>query len=52
MMGNFNKSDNILSFYTNGKVIGDILLKKKQIGKMPVIADTLDDQFVKVLQAD
>jgi NitT/TauT family transport system substrate-binding protein len=52
MMGNFNKSDNILSFYTNGKVIGDILLKKKQISKMPVLADTLDDQFVKSLQAD
>jgi NitT/TauT family transport system substrate-binding protein len=48
-MGNFEKSDNILSFYSNGKVIGDILLKKGQIDKMPGIEGTLDDQFVKTL---
>lgn len=49
MMDNFNKSSSIKSFYTNGKVIGDILLKKGQIKKMPALADTLDDQFVKAL---
>lgn len=49
MMGNFEKSDNILSFYTNGKMIGEILLEKKQIEKMPAIDSTLDDQFVKAL---
>jgi NitT/TauT family transport system substrate-binding protein len=51
MMANFEKSDNIASFYTNGKVIGDILLKKGQIKKMPDIASTLDDTFVKALLA-
>lgn len=50
MNSNFEKSDNILSFYTSGKVIGDILIKKKQINSMPPISETLDDQFVKSLQ--
>jgi len=51
MMANFKKSDKIVSFYTNGKVIGNILLKKKQIQTMPDIAGTLDDQFIKALQS-
>jgi len=51
MQNTFAESKEIVSFYTNGPMIGDILLKKEQITKMPAIADTLDDQFVKALLA-
>lgn len=49
MMGNFAPSDDILSFYTNGRMIGEILLAKDQIDAIPAIDSTLDDQFVKAL---
>lgn len=49
MTDNFTESDDILSFHTNGKMIGEILLAKDQIDAMPAIGDTLDDQFVRTL---
>lgn len=49
MMDNFGESENIQSFYTNGKMIGGILKEKDQIDSMPDIEVTLDDQFVQEL---
>jgi len=48
-VGNFVKSDEILSFHTNGQMIGEILLAKDQIDRIPAIESTLDDQFVQGL---
>jgi NitT/TauT family transport system substrate-binding protein len=47
----FEKSDDIISFYANGQLIGDLLLKKGAIKKMPEIANTFDDSFIKDLLA-
>lgn len=49
MMGNFEKSEDILSFHVNGQMIGEILLAKGQIDAIPDIGSTLDDQFVQIL---
>lgn len=46
MTNNFTKSEKIDSFYRSGPLIGDILLKKKQITSVPKTEDTIDPQFV------
>jgi NitT/TauT family transport system substrate-binding protein len=43
---NFTKSEKIESFYRSGPLIGDILLKKKQITNIPKTEDTIDPRFL------
>jgi NitT/TauT family transport system substrate-binding protein len=49
MMVNFTKSDKIDSYYQSGALISDVLIKKKQITKIPNIEETLDSQFLSEL---
>jgi NitT/TauT family transport system substrate-binding protein len=49
MPKNFMKAKETTSFYASGEVIGQILLKKEQIKKIPATEDTFDQQFVKML---
>jgi NitT/TauT family transport system substrate-binding protein len=46
---NFTKSDKINSYYRSGALISDVLIKKKQISKVPNIEETLDSQFLSEL---
>jgi NitT/TauT family transport system substrate-binding protein len=43
MAVNFTPSDNINSFFTNGKIIADVLIARGKIKAAPEIANTLDD---------
>jgi NitT/TauT family transport system substrate-binding protein len=49
MMGNFTKDGGTTSFHTNGQVIADVLIARKQIKKAPPFEITMDDRFVKEL---
>jgi NitT/TauT family transport system substrate-binding protein len=47
----FNNSPSLPSFYASGAIIGAILQKEGQIGRLPSIADTYDPRFVSELKA-
>ncbi len=51
MSGYFIPRDDAKSLYTSGKLIADVLVKRKQIEAAPKIEDTYDAQFVSALVA-
>jgi NitT/TauT family transport system substrate-binding protein len=51
MSGYFTPRDDAKSLYTSGKLIADVLIKRKQIEAAPKIEDTYDATFVSALVA-
>ncbi len=51
MAGYFTPHDDAKSLFTSGKLIADVLIKRKQIKAAPKIEDTYDAKFISSLVA-